>query len=56
MSAVAEGHLFFAFEVEDKFTSYGLVGVAIVDGSSIEQFVMSCRYWVSTSKSPRSLR
>ena len=42
-SALERGCIFFAFEVADKFTSYGLVGVAVVDGRSIEQFVMSCR-------------
>jgi FkbH-like protein len=42
-SALSQGHVFFAFEVEDKFTFYGLVGVAIVTDRSIEQFVMSCR-------------
>lgn len=29
--------------VKDKFSDYGLVGVAILDGRTIEQFVMSCR-------------
>jgi FkbH-like protein len=31
------------FEVVDKYTDYGLVGVIIVSGSTIEQWVMSCR-------------
>ncbi len=43
LSALTQGRTFFTFEVEDKFTFYGLVGVAIVDGRTIEQFVMSCR-------------
>jgi FkbH-like protein len=33
----------FAFEVEDKFTAYGLVGVVLTRGASIVQWVMSCR-------------
>jgi len=33
----------FAFEVEDNFTAYGLVGVLVVRNQVIEQFVMSCR-------------
>lgn len=32
-----------AFEVRDRFTEYGLVAVAIVHATTIEQFVMSCR-------------
>ncbi|HEX3863487.1 MAG TPA: HAD-IIIC family phosphatase [Stellaceae bacterium] len=32
-----------AFEVRDAFTRYGLVGVVIVRGDTIEQWVMSCR-------------
>jgi FkbH-like protein len=42
-TAFATGIVFWAFDVEDRFTRYGLVGVAIVRGSHIEQFVMSCR-------------
>jgi FkbH-like protein len=34
---------FHAFEVEDRFTRYGIVGLAIVEGNTIVQFVMSCR-------------
>ena len=34
---------FIVFEVKDRFTAYGIVGVAIVEGTRIEQFVMSCR-------------
>lgn len=32
-----------AFEVSDRFTNYGLVGVLLLQGDLIEQFVMSCR-------------
>jgi FkbH-like protein len=34
---------FFLFEVKDRFTAYGVVGVVIIHGSNIVQFVMSCR-------------
>ena len=37
------GGLLYAFDVEDKFTAYGLVGVCIVEGAVIRQFAMSCR-------------
>jgi FkbH-like protein len=37
------GGRFFAFEVQDRFTEYGLTGIVIMDGAHIEQFVMSCR-------------
>ena len=37
------GTTFWTFEVEDRFTRYGLVGVAIVEAGLITQFVMSCR-------------
>lgn len=40
---LAEGGSFYAFEVSDRFTRYGLVGVAIVHVQEIRQFVMSCR-------------
>ncbi|MBS0582635.1 MAG: HAD-IIIC family phosphatase [Proteobacteria bacterium] len=40
----AAAGVFYAFEVTDRFTQYGLVGVAIVSAEGrIEQFVMSCR-------------
>jgi FkbH-like protein len=42
-TAFAQGMVFHAFEVEDVYTHYGLVGVAIVRSHCIEQFVMSCR-------------
>ena len=38
----AGGHAY-AFEVTDKFTRYGLVGIALVEGDEFVQFVMSCR-------------
>jgi FkbH-like protein len=38
-----EGFTIYAFEVEDIYTKYGLVGVIIIQGSTFEQFVMSCR-------------
>ncbi len=41
--AFARGATFWGFEVDDRFTRYGLVGVAVVDGPDIVQFVMSCR-------------
>ena len=33
----------YSFEVDDKFSSYGLVGSIICSQNSIDQFVMSCR-------------
>lgn len=42
-AAFETGTVFCAFEVKDKYTEYGLVGVAIYAGSKIQQFVMSCR-------------
>jgi FkbH-like protein len=42
-AAFAEDTSFFAFEVKDRFTPYGLVGVVVVRGMHVEQFVMSCR-------------
>jgi len=42
-AAFAQGVRFYAFEVSDRFTDYGLVGVLIVDRNVIRQFVMSCR-------------
>ena len=38
-----EGGGIHAFNVKDKFTSYGLVGLLLVQGNCIHQFVMSCR-------------
>jgi FkbH-like protein len=37
------GGSFEAFRVEDRFTDYGLVAVAILMTNRLEQFVMSCR-------------
>jgi predicted enzyme involved in methoxymalonyl-ACP biosynthesis len=42
-SGVRRRHEFFAFEVKDRFTPYGLVGVVVVKGTHVGQFVMSCR-------------
>ena len=42
-AAFAAGTQFWAFEVEDRFTHYGIVGVAIKTGNRLDQFVMSCR-------------
>jgi FkbH-like protein len=38
-----QGGTLYAFEVEDKYSKYGLVGLAIVEGNCIRQFAMSCR-------------
>jgi len=43
VAAFLDGTRFFVFEVRDKFTNYGIVGVVICRGSHIAQFVMSCR-------------
>jgi FkbH-like protein len=43
VEGVARGMKLYCFEVEDKFTKYGLVGLAMFQGRQIEQFVMSCR-------------
>ena len=37
------GTKFHVFNVRDRFTAYGIVGVIVLKGSDIEQFVMSCR-------------
>jgi FkbH-like protein len=42
-SALSWGLKVYAFDVQDKFTHYGLVGVILMRGTSFEQFVMSCR-------------
>ena len=41
--AFGKGAYLHAFEVEDRFSKYGLVGVLIVLSERIEQMVMSCR-------------
>jgi FkbH-like protein len=43
VAAFAQGGVFRAFEVQDRFTHYGLVGVVATQAGRIEQFVMSCR-------------
>lgn len=40
---LATGCTLWAFKLVDKFADYGLVGALVIDGSSIAQFVMSCR-------------
>jgi FkbH-like protein len=42
-AAFAAGTVLYAFEVDDCFSKYGLVGVVIATASLIEQMVMSCR-------------
>ena len=42
-AALAAGTVLHAFEVEDRFSRYGLVGVIVADAGRIEQMVMSCR-------------
>lgn len=42
-AANARGMQIFTFKVADRFTDYGLVGVLLVSGNHIDQFVMSCR-------------
>lgn len=41
--AFADGWKFSTFEVQDNYSSYGLVGVAILNRFHLDQFVMSCR-------------
>jgi len=36
-------HAVYFFQVSDRFTDHGIVGLVLLQGSSIEQFVMSCR-------------
>ncbi|WP_147728540.1 HAD-IIIC family phosphatase [Methylobacterium sp. WL116] len=42
-AALRAGVRLHAFEVVDKFTDYGLVGVIVLDDSTLVQCVMSCR-------------
>lgn len=42
-AALAGGMRFFVFEVTDRFTTYGIVGVIICHEADIVQYVMSCR-------------
>ena len=37
------GGTLYGFDVEDRYCSHGLVGVGVVRGPRIEQFVLSCR-------------
>jgi FkbH-like protein len=43
VACFVSGVEFHAFEVTDRFTKYGLVGVLILTSGEIQQFVMSCR-------------
>lgn len=43
MSFFAAGGQFYSFEAEDRFTHYGNIGVVVVQGTHLVQFVMSCR-------------
>ena len=40
---LAAGGRIFAFEATDRFTRYGTVAIALLEGRMIRQFVMSCR-------------
>jgi FkbH-like protein len=40
---LAAGGVIAAYEVEDRYTAYGLVGVVLLHGRRIVQWVMSCR-------------
>lgn len=42
-SYLSNGGVWWAFEVQDRFTRYGLVGLLAERDGVIEQFVMSCR-------------
>jgi FkbH-like protein len=37
------GHQLHVIEAEDRFTQYGLIGAAWVNGNGVDHFVMSCR-------------
>ena len=43
IAALAAGTEFYAFDVSDVYTDYGLAGVLVVDYTCIQQVVMSCR-------------
>ena len=43
VAALAKDTRLMVFSVKDNFTAYGVVGVVVVKGTRIEQFVMSCR-------------
>ncbi|WP_448956511.1 HAD-IIIC family phosphatase [Labrys neptuniae] len=40
---LTEGGEILAFSVADKFSEYGLVGILLLEGAAIVQYVMSCR-------------
>ena len=42
-AAFGSGTRFRVFELTDRYTDYGLVGVLVTDTAAIRQFVMSCR-------------
>src|SRR5207248_7845569 len=42
-SLFRDGGSIFVLEVADRYTVYGIVGVLLVQGGDIVQFVMSCR-------------
>ena len=42
-SFFTSGAVIVAAEVKDRYTGYGIVALALVQGDTIEQFVMSCR-------------
>lgn len=42
-SSFEDGFVWHGYEVEDKFTNYGLVALAIIKIPEVLQFVMSCR-------------
>lgn len=43
VSFMSDGGKFYCFEVEDKFTQYGLVGTIRIADACFKQFAMSCR-------------
>jgi FkbH-like protein len=43
LQAMSSGSRVLAFFVEDKFSDYGLVGILVITGNHIDQYVMSCR-------------
>jgi FkbH-like protein len=43
LQTMSSGSRLIAFFVEDKFSDYGLVGIVLISGSHIVQYVMSCR-------------
>jgi FkbH-like protein len=43
LQAMSNGSRLLAFFVEDKFTDYGLVGILLITGNHVDQYVMSCR-------------